>query len=163
MTVVSTTPDPQARTLTIVADLAAPPGQVWLLWTDPRWLERWWGPPNWPATVTEHDVTVGGRSRYVMTGPDGTRAGGWWRFLALDEPRSLTIEDGFSGPDGEPDPAMPTVTMRLDLEPVPAGTRMTVVSRFASTAQMEQVLALGMAEGMSLAMGQIDAVLADAG
>jgi uncharacterized protein YndB with AHSA1/START domain len=161
MTVVSTTPDPQARTLTIVADLAAPPSRVWQIWADARQLERWWGPPTWPATFVDHDVTVGGRSRYYMTGPDGEQAGGWWQFLALDEPRSLEIEDGFADADGVPDTSMPVTRTRVDLAETPGGTRMTIVSRFATVEQMEQLIAMGMAEGMAQAMGQIDAILAE--
>ena len=74
MTVLSTTPDTEARTLTVVAEFAAPPARVWQLWSDPRQLERWWGPPTWPATFVEHDLVPGGSARYVMTGPEGEQA-----------------------------------------------------------------------------------------
>ncbi|MGZ6793909.1 MAG: SRPBCC family protein, partial [Mycobacteriales bacterium] len=107
MTVVSTTKDPEALTLTLVADLAAPPARVWQVWTDPRQLERWWGPPTWPATFEEHEPVPGGTSRYFMTGPEGQKARGWWRFLELDEPHRLEFEDGFSDEAGVPDPGMP--------------------------------------------------------
>ena len=161
MTVVSTTQDPDALTLTLVAEFTAPRDRVWQVWSDPRQLERWWGPPTWPATFEEHDVTVGGRSRYYMTGPEGEKSRGWWRFVALDEPRSLEFEDGFSDESGEPNPAMPVIQARVDLEETGAGTRMTVTSRFASLAEMEKLVQMGMAEGMTLAMGQIDGILGD--
>ena len=74
MPVLSATPDPDQLTLTLVAEFTAPPERVWQVWSDPRQLERWWGPPTWPATFTEHDVAVGGTSRYYMTGPEGERA-----------------------------------------------------------------------------------------
>ena len=159
MTVVSTEQDPTTLTLTIVTELAAPPPRVWQVWADPRQLERWWGPPTWPATFVEHDVSVGGTSRYHMTGPDGEEAHGWWRFTALDEPRSLEFEDGFADQSGQPSADMPTIHVRAELEETAGGTRMTVRSRFADAEAMEQVLAMGMAEGMTSAMGQIDEVL----
>lgn len=105
MTIVSSTQDPEALTLTIVAELAAPPSRVWQVWSDPRPLERWWGPPTWPATFEQHDIVPGGGSRYYMTGPDGEKSRGWWRFLALDEPRSLEFEDGFADEFGRAEPA----------------------------------------------------------
>jgi len=37
---------------------------------------------------------------------------------------------------------------------------MTTVSKFADTAHLEQVLAMGAEEGMRLALGQIDEILA---
>ena len=160
MTVVSTRKDPEALTLTLVSDLAAPPARVWQVWSDPRQLERWWGPPTWPATFEEHDLVPGGQARYFMTGPDGQKARGWWRFLTVEEPRLIEFEDGFSDEAGAPDPSMPVIHGRVELEATAEGTRMTVLSRFASAEQMEQLVAMGMAEGMAEALGQLDALLA---
>ncbi len=159
MPVVSATPDTEQLTFTLVAELAAPPERVWQLWTDPRQLERWWGPPGWPATFTEHDVAVDGSSRYFMTGPNGEKAHGWWRVLAVDEPRSLEFEDGFSDESGAPSPDMPVIRARVELAEAAGGTRMTVVSRFATEEQMAQLGEMGMFEGMSEAIGQIDELL----
>jgi uncharacterized protein YndB with AHSA1/START domain len=162
MTIVSSKQDPEALTFVVVAEFAAPPSRVWQVWADPRQLERWWGPPTWPATFEQHDVVTGGGSRYYMTGPDGEKARGWWRFVSLDEPRHLEFEDGFSDESGLPNPQMPTIRGRVELEEIAAGTRMTVTSQFATVEQMEQLVQMGMVEGMTQAMGQIDDVLASA-
>ena len=77
MTVISTTKDPEALSLVLVAEYDASPDRVWSVWRDPRLLERWWGPPGWPATFTRHDFVVGGESRYYMTGPGGERHHGY--------------------------------------------------------------------------------------
>jgi uncharacterized protein YndB with AHSA1/START domain len=55
---------------------------------------------------------------------------------------------------------MPTIRARVELEPTDSGTRMTVTSQFATVEQMEQLLQMGMVEGMTAAMGQLDDVLA---
>jgi uncharacterized protein YndB with AHSA1/START domain len=47
----------------------------------------------------------------------------------------------------------------MSLESVDGGTRMTVISRFSDPAQMELLLNMGMEEGMSQALSQIDALL----
>ena len=161
MTITSTTRDTERLTLTIEAELAAPPTRVWRIWSDPRQLERWWGPPSWPATFEEHDLVAGGGSRYVMTGPEGQKARGWWRVLSVDEPRSLEYEDGFSDDTGTPDPDMPVVRARVELEEIPRGTRMRLTSTFATAEQMEQLVQMGMVEGMTQALGQIDPLLAE--
>ena len=87
----------KALTLTIIADYPVPVTRLWDAYADPRQLERFWGPEQWPATFTRHDMAVGGRSQYFMTGPDGTVAGGWFRFLAVDPHKGFEVEDGFSG------------------------------------------------------------------
>lgn len=162
MTVISTTQDPEALTLTIVADLAAAPKRVWQVWADPRQLERWWGPPTWPATFVEHDVVVGGRSHYFMTGPEGEQVHGSWTFTTLDEPSALEFDDYFADASGTPDGSMPVTKARVSLTPTDQGTRMTVVSEFATAEQMQQLVEMGMVEGMTGAMGQIDDILAAA-
>jgi uncharacterized protein YndB with AHSA1/START domain len=159
--IVSTTKDPDALSFTIVTDLAAPPTRVWQIWSDPRQLERWWGPPTWPATVEQHDFVVGGRATYYMTGPDGEKSRGWWRFLALDAPRSLEFEDGFADESGEPSDAMPVIRGLVELEATTSGTRMTITTSFASVADMEQIMGMGVVEGMTGAMGQIDNIVAE--
>lgn len=95
-----------------------------------------------------------------MTGPEGEKMRGWWRFIELDEPRTLRFDDGFSDESGEPDSTMPTIRVDVDLQETASGTRMTITSSFATVEQMEQLVGMGMVEGMTLAMGQMDALLA---
>ena len=161
MPVVEIHKDTQALTMKVVAQFAAPVARVWAAYADPRQLERFWGPPQWPATFTRHDFTTGGRSEYHMTGPNGEKSAGFWEFLRIDEPRSFEVKDGFLGPDGKPAPGMPSMTMRFTFEPHDGGTRMTTLTTFPSLEALEQLLTMGMEEGMKAAMGQIDAVLAE--
>jgi uncharacterized protein YndB with AHSA1/START domain len=163
MTLVRTTKDTATLTLTVVADFPATPERVWDVWEDPRQLERWWGPPTFPATFTRHDFVVGGESRYHMTGPDGEQPHGWWRIEALDKPRRIDFANGLAGDDGEPAPGTEPMPSYVTFEAVEGGTRMTAVTRFTSVQQMETMLGMGMAEGFSLAVGQIDALLSPAG
>lgn len=161
MPITSVTSDENALSLTVVGEYPVPVERLWDAYADPRQLERFWGPEEWPATFTRHDMTVGGRSEYYMTGPDGSSAHGWWRFLAVEPARRIEIEDGFAHDDGRPNDEMPTMRMVFTFEPTPAGSRFTAVTYFSSLKAMEQLVAMGMIEGMKSAMGQLDAVLAD--
>lgn len=160
MTVVSSRTDVEALTLTFVTEFDAHVERIWQVWEDARQLERWWGPPTWPATFERHDFVVGGQSRYYMTGPEGEKSRGWWTITAIHAPHRLEFDDGFSGEDGEPDPSMEPMHGVVTFETVEGGTRMTTVMTFVSVEQLEQVLGMGMEEGMRLALGQIDAILA---
>lgn len=159
MPVRSVTKDPKALTMTVVAEFPVQVERVWAAWVDPRQLERLWGPPGWPATFVEHDFVVGGKASYYMTGPDGTKSYGWWRFLHVDAPRSFEIHDGFADETGKPNTKMPGMHMRVSLDAIEEGTRMTGVSTFSSLEAMEQLLAMGMEEGLKAALGQMDGVL----
>ncbi|GAA3032500.1 SRPBCC family protein [Actinokineospora globicatena] len=161
MAVISTNKDTEALTMTFVAEFGAPVKRVWQVWADPRQLERWWGPPTWPATFTEHEFTEGGRSAYFMTGPEGEKAAGWWRITTLDAPNRLEFEDGFADDDGNPVSAMPSTTSAITLEAIDSGTRMTSVTTFATLADLQKLSEMGMEEGMRSAMAQIDTLLAE--
>jgi len=91
MTVTQVLKDPTACTMVVVSEWDAPVAKVWSLWADPRKLERWWGPPIYPATVVEHDLTPGGKVSYFMTSPEGEQHHGWWRVLEVDEPNRLEL------------------------------------------------------------------------
>ncbi|MCL2420128.1 MAG: SRPBCC domain-containing protein [Conexibacteraceae bacterium] len=160
MTVISSNTDAAELTLTLVAEFDATPEQVWEAWEDPRQLERWWGPPTYPASFPRHEFEVGGQSRYFMTGPEGDKHYGWWRITAIDKPQRIEFDNGLAGDDGEPVPGLAPIAGIATFEPAGAGTRMTVLSRFTDTEQMDKMIGMGMQEGMGLAIGQIDALLA---
>jgi uncharacterized protein YndB with AHSA1/START domain len=163
MTVVSTVKDADARTLVVTARFDAPVARVWQVWSDPRQLERWWGPPTYPARVLDHDLEPGGTVTYVMTGPDGGRYGGWFRVRAADPPHALELDAGFADGDGKPIPDAATSVIRVALTALPdGGTEMTITTAWDSDEAMEQALATGMDEGMTAAVGQIEALLGSA-
>ncbi|MFI5035697.1 MAG: SRPBCC domain-containing protein [Acidimicrobiales bacterium] len=160
MSVTNVVHDPEAMTLTFTSEYAAPVSRVWDMWRDPRLLERWWGPPTYPATFVEHDLTPGGRVRYYMTGPGGDRHDGWWRVVDVDAPSRLEFENGLAGDDGEPRPGTPAMIVRVELsERASGGTRMDVVATFASLEAMELFLGMGFREGFAAAIGQVDDLL----
>lgn len=160
MTVISTEKNANDLTLTVVAQFDATPERVWQIWADPRQLERWWGPPTWPATFTRHEFEVGGQVRYFMTGPEGDKAHGWWAITAIDAPQRLELDDGFADANGEPLDLADVMHMTMTLQPGDDGTRMTLVTTFRDVDQLEKMTAMGMEEGIREAMGQVDKILA---
>ena len=162
MTVTAVRKDPQALTMTVDAEFDATPERVWQLWADPRQLERWWGPPSYPATVDSHDLRAGGRVEYHMTGPTGDQPRGYWEVVEVKQPRSLAFRDGFANDDGTPNNNLPTTEVRVTIDGIADGrTRMSIESTFPSAEAMEQILGMGMEEGLKQAIGQIDAILAE--
>lgn len=162
MTVTAVHKDAEALTMTLTAEFDASPDRVWDLWADPRQLERWWGPPTYPATFTSHDLSPGSYVEYHMTGPTGDQPHGFWRVLEVDPPLRLVFESGLANPDGTPNEGLPVNVGSVRIEPIAGGrTRMSIESRYPSTEAMAQFLAMGMEEGLTGAVGQIDAILAE--
>lgn len=155
MPLTSITKDAAKLTLTVVGDYPVPQKRLWDAFADPRQLERFWGPPTAPSTFTRHDFRVGGRAEYFLTLPNGEKASGSWKFTAVNPISSFAAEDG-DNPEDDNGPSSATFAF----EATPAGSRVTIVMRFASVKAMQHVDA-GMEEGLRAAIPQIDAVLAE--
>ena len=156
MPLTSVTKDAAQLTLTVVGDYPVPQKRLWDAFADPRQLERFWGPPTWPAIFTRHNMKVGGRAEYFLTGPKGEKWSGSWKFTAVNPISSFEAQDG---EDNAEDENMPS-SMKFTFETTPTGSRMTCVTQFSSVEAMEKV-AMGMEEGLRAAMPQLDAVVAE--
>jgi uncharacterized protein YndB with AHSA1/START domain len=163
MSVTGVVKDPERLSMTVTAEYDVTAERAWQLWADPRQLESWWGPPSFPATFVDHDLVAGGRATYFMTGPEGERFPGYWDVLECDPPRRLVVHDGFLRDDGTPDDELPRTVMRVDIADRVGGVVCTITSQFASVEAMETLLQMGMEEGLRMAMGQIDGILAGSG
>jgi len=161
MPVTSVIHDPTALTLTVVADFPVSVQRLWDAYVDPRQLERFWGPPTYPARFSRHDAGVGGGSAYAMTGPAGDVSRGYWQWLEVDPHTSFVVLDGFALADGSPNPEMPSMRMVFTFEPTQSGSRVTTTTYFNTADDLARLLDMGMDEGIKHAMGQMDEVLAD--
>ncbi len=158
MSITSVKTDYDDLTITVIAEFNASIERVWELWSNPRKLERWWGPPAYPATFETHDLTPGGEATYVMTGPNGQMRG-TWRVTAVDPPTSLDFTDAFAGPDGAQIADTPfAVSVRLTGRD--GRTRMEMRLSFQSRGDMQKLMSTGIIEGLRQAVGQIDSLLA---
>ncbi|MFC0315732.1 SRPBCC domain-containing protein [Gordonia phosphorivorans] len=163
MPVIDVTSDIATCTLTIEAAFAAPVQRVWDLYADPRQLEKVWGPPEVPATFVDHDLTPGAKCTYFMTDPNsGEKYYGWWLITEVAAPTLLTFDDGFGDAEFNPAPGMPVSKNVYRFEAAEGGTRAVYTSVFPDAESLQQVLDMGMIEGATSAINQIDGFLAGA-
>jgi uncharacterized protein YndB with AHSA1/START domain len=161
MSVTSVEKDPESLTVTVTVDLNAPVERIWQLWADPRQFERWWGPPDYPTTVVDHDLRPGGLITFFMAGPEGERHDGTWEVIAADPPRHLELRDADVDDDGRPNDGNGMTAMAITIdERSGGGAVMAIRTHFDSQAGIEEHLAMGFEEGMRLVVSQIEAVLA---
>ena len=149
-------------TMTVVATFDHPVGRVWDLYADPRKLERFWGPPTYPATVTTHELAPGGEVVYFMTSPEGQRHYGRWDVQQVDAEKAFSVIDTFADEHGVALEGMPVMRMDFTFETTGDGSRMQCLTTFPDLATLEQSLQMGMEEGLRGSMGQMESVLADA-
>jgi uncharacterized protein YndB with AHSA1/START domain len=147
-----------ALTMTITAEFDADAGRLWELWSDPRQLERWWGPPSHPSTFVEHELTVGAHTTYFMTGPDGEQHHGRWRIEEVEPPHRLLIKDDAVDDEGKPDDGGPTA-MTVTIAEADGSATMAIQTHFADRESMEQTIEMGFEQGMIETLSRVDPLL----
>ncbi len=83
--------------ITRVFDL--PARILFLAYSAPEHIRRWFGPEGWPVTLCEMDFRPGGLFRFAMTGPSGVQSppfGGSYREIIPD--RKIVYDNGFQQP-----------------------------------------------------------------
>ncbi len=163
MPVTDVTTDADNLTMTVVADFAAPIEGVWSAYSDPRQLERFWGPPGWPATFTAWDHTVGGRAVYSMNGPRGEKSSGSWEFLSIEGTELLRsdrlLRRRVRQAAGGLPRAADVVLVRAHRRGHPHGHDEPL--RLGRCTRAGRRDGPGRGEGIKMAMAQLDAVLQD--
>lgn len=151
--------DTDTRTLTITAEFAAPVERIWEIYADPRQLEKVWGPPTYPATFVDHDLAPGARVTYYMTSPEGDKHAGWWQVTEVEKPHRFAFDDGFADADFNPLPDMPVSKNVYTFDEVDGKTQATYTGVYESAEALQKVLDMGVVEGSTGAINQIDALV----
>jgi uncharacterized protein YndB with AHSA1/START domain len=150
--------DVNALTMTITAEFDADAERLWELWADPRQLERWWSPPSHSSTFVDHELTVGARTTYFMTGPDGSEHHGRWRIEEVEPPHRLRLSDDVVDDEGKPEDGGPAA-MTVTIAEADGTATMSVQTHFADRESMEQTIEGGFEQGLIETLKQIDPLL----
>lgn len=128
-------------TLTRVFD--APREKVWLAFTTPEHVVRWYGGHGFANPLCEMDVRPGGHWRHVMRAPDGGEIAIHSVFLEVVKPERIAWQDiDFETRPAGGNPASRHVVTFGDLG---TRTRWTSVARFRSFAGRDAAQAIGFA------------------
>jgi len=147
------------RSKPLIADFDASVEQVWQLWSDPRKLERWWGPPGYPATFREARPARGRRGHVLH---DRSRRRPLRGCVARHGRRSaglLESADAIADPDRTRVTEVPVSKVSVRLTQRDSGTRMELRSQFESREDLEKWLSTGTREGQQQAVAQMDVLL----
>ena len=157
------------RTAAISRVMNVPAKYLFLAHSRPEHLKRWFGPVGYPVTTCTLDFRVGGDWRMVMTGPDGVEGppfGG--TYLEITPHARIVYDNGFEdGRGGDMNLQHASrMVMTATFDEVEGKTTMIVSTLFATVSMKEEFLGIGMLQGISSGMDQLEplaAALAAAG
>ena len=143
------------RELTITRSFDAPARLLFLAWSRPEHLKKWFGPVGYPVTMCEMDFRKGGQWRAAMTGPGGTQQtpfGG--EYLEIVPDRKIVFSNGFELPGAE------KMIMTVTFDEQDGTTLLTIRTLFASLAQKATHVGAGMEEGIASGLDQLGDLVA---
>jgi len=148
-------------TLVMVRSFDAPVEDVYRLWTDSALVGRWWGIKGSTIPRCELDVRVGGKWRIDMQAPNGKIYPNAGEYLEVVPNERLVYTDV---PDptiaewrGEPPQPRRNVVRFVQQD---GRTVVTLEIHFATAADRERMLALGMQHGLGQALDRLEALIA---
>jgi uncharacterized protein YndB with AHSA1/START domain/dihydrofolate reductase len=143
------------RTVVITRVFDAPARLLFLAYSKPEHIMKWFGPKGWPVTMCEMDFRKGGRFRMAMTGPSGkqnTPFGGEYLEIVLN--RKIVYDNGFESPGAE----RMVVTVTFDEKH--GRTTLTISTLFGSVAMKNQHMGMGYERGTNSGLDQLEDVVA---
>lgn len=109
------------------------------------------------------DFRVGGVWHYCLRGPkEGDESWGRAVFHEIVEPERIVYTDAFSDAAGKVNEQMPQTRSTVEFAGIDGKTRLTVRATYPSPADLEQVLNMGMVDGITETMDRLDEHLAQA-
>jgi uncharacterized protein YndB with AHSA1/START domain len=141
----------------------APRERVWQAWTDPRQLEKWWGPRGWTTTIYTMDVRPGGKWHYCMRqDEDGMESWGLSTYKEVTAPSRLTYDDAFSDKDGNVNPQMPVMPIEVQFIEQDGKTRLYSITHLDSAETLAQLKEMGMEQGLSETWDRLEELVTEA-
>lgn len=167
MSEVKVTKDLENKKLVVEFVANGPVDKVWHAYTDKDTFEKWWGPEGWKTSAKEFDFKPGGRVHYGMKCVDdrqeewfGRISWGVMDIQSVDVSKSFTYKDHFSNEQGTLNTELPSITVTNVFTEENGKTKITSTSLADSAEQIEELIAMGMIEGLSSQLNKLDSLLA---
>jgi len=136
--------------IVINREFDAPRQLVWDVWTQPKHIEKWFGPKGFDTRVEKFDFKVGGRATYVMVGPDGKEYPGTGVYKEIVPIEKIVTTDEFgegfeeSHPDMDLPQGMVTTALFDDLSDK---TKLTLIISHPTVEDRKKHEAMGVVDG----------------
>ncbi|MBX9587925.1 MAG: SRPBCC domain-containing protein [Hyphomonadaceae bacterium] len=148
--------EPEAdRTVVITRVFDAPARLLFMAYSKPEHIMKWFGPKGWPVTLCEMDFRKGGRFRMAMTGPSGkqnTPFGG--EYLEIVRNRKIVYDNAFETPGAE------KMVVTVTFEEKDGKTKLTIRTLFGSVAMKNEHMGMGYEQGVNSGLDQLADVVA---
>jgi uncharacterized protein YndB with AHSA1/START domain len=154
------TVDKTNNTINIKREFAGDRPTVWDCYTKSEILDQWWMPHPWKSRTKSMDFREGGKWHYAAVGPNGEEHWSITSYIKIEQQEMFLANDAFGDADGNINTQMPQSKWTMNFSDTGTNTLVHGIMQFPDLAQLEQTIAMGFKEGLTMAMENLDALLA---
>ena len=151
--------DKEKNTLTIRREFLAGRQLVWDCYTKSELLDRWFAPAPLTTKTKSMEFREGGHWHYAMVEPNGTEYWGYTEYLKIKPIDYYTASDAFSNAEGEINKDLPRALWLVTFTDKGENALVETVVTYKSLSELEQVMQMGMEQGMIATMAKLDELL----
>ncbi len=145
--------------LTIRREFAAGRQMVWDCYTKSELLDQWFAPKPFVTKTRSMDFSEGGHWHYAMVDTGGQEYWARMDYKTITPIDNYTALDGFCDEAGKLDPQMPRSDWDVTFTEKSGRTFVQTVVTYKSTEELEQVIAMGMKDGLTSTLERLDELL----
>lgn len=149
----------EANILTVKRTFNSELPLVWRAWTEAELLDQWWAPKPWKSETSHMEFKQGGYRLYAMVSPDGQRHIGRTDYLTINFQSAFSGEDAFCDQQGKINTDLPVAKFKNQFQAEPGKTLVVVTTEYSSEEHLQQVMDMGMKEGLTMAYDNLDDLL----
>ncbi|HEY8927829.1 MAG TPA: SRPBCC domain-containing protein [Mucilaginibacter sp.] len=151
--------DKQKNTLTITREFLADRQLIWDCYTKSELLDRWFAPAPLTTKTKSMDFREGGHWHYAMVEPNGNEYWGYTEYVKIKPIDYYTTLDAFSNAEGEINTDLPRAEWLVTFTDKGENAVVETVVTYKSLSDLEQVLQMGMEQGMIATLQKLDELL----
>ena len=149
--------DKPTKTVTITAEFDADRDLIWDAYTKAELLDQWWAPKPWSSRTKVMDFREGGRRFYAMVSPEGAEKWSVQKYTSITPKTNFKLLNAFA--DKNENPELPGSDWDLSFDEQGGRTTVTISIYNESLERMENLIAMGFKEGITMTLGQLQDLL----
>ncbi|HEV2680141.1 MAG TPA: SRPBCC domain-containing protein [Rhodanobacter sp.] len=151
--------DKDKNTITIKREFAAKRQLVWDCYTKSELLDKWFAPKPLTTKTKFMDFSEGGHWHYAMVEPNGQEYWGRMDYQTIQPIDNYTALDGFCDDTGALNPELPRSKWDVTFSDVATHTLVETVVFYTSAEALQQVIQMGLKEGLTSTLERLDELL----
>ncbi len=154
------TVDKQTNTIIIKREFAADRSTVWDCYTKSEILDQWWMPHPYKSVTKSMNFSEGGSWHYAAIGPKGDEHWSITTYVKIIPLQMFISNDAFGDANGNINLELPQSTWTMNFSDHEKNTLVHGILQFPDFTQLQQTIDMGFKEGLTMAMENLDKLLA---